>query len=94
MVSFNRETSSETYGPRSIFHLLFSDLQNQKYENTSLSFIYFYLFYIYLSDLTLVRDHEGIDNPFFALCASVSLCRWIDWRLACASYWIDTLVLN
>ena len=30
-----------------------------------------YLLYLSLLDLTLVRDREGIDNPFFALCASV-----------------------
>ena len=39
----------------------------------------------YLSDLTLVSDREGIDNPFIALVARDSR---VD------SYWIDTLVLK
>lgn len=61
--------------PRSIFLHIFSDLYS---KNTSLSFIYFYLvlhfsnlLYLSLSDLTVAIDHEGIDNPFFALGASV-----------------------
>ena len=36
---------------------------------------FIYLLYLSLSDLTLVGDHEGIDNPFFALCASV--CQFV-----------------
>ena len=48
----------------------------------------------YLSDLTLVSDREGIDNPFIALVASslfvcVGACDF--WG---ASYWMDTLVLK
>ena len=36
---------------------------------------FIYLLYLSLLDLTLVRDREGIDNPFFALCASV--CQFV-----------------
>ena len=47
-----------------------------------------------LSDLTLVIDREGIDNPFIALVArSLFVC--VGARDSCvASYWIDTLVLK
>ena len=48
----------------------------------------------YLSDLTLVSDREGIDNPFIALVAR-SLFVFVGARDSCvASYWIDTLVLK
>ena len=49
---------------------------------------------LYLSDLTLVSDHEGIDNPFIVLVARfLFLC--VGTRdLRVASYWIDTLVLK
>ena len=33
--------------------------------------VFIFLLHLYLLDLTLVRDREGIDNPFFELCASV-----------------------
>ena len=48
----------------------------------------------YLSDLTLVGDREGIDNPFIALVArSLFVC--VGARDSCvASYWIDNLVLK
>ena len=66
-----REATSETYGPRvyllsykfSIYfylHLLLSNLYHKNTKNIILS---------YLSDLTLVSDREGIDNPFIALVA-------------------------
>ena len=66
----SRETSSETYGPRvyllsyllSIYFYLHLYYKNTK--NIILS---------YLSDLTLVSDCEGIDNPFIALVASFYL---------------------
>ena len=48
----------------------------------------------YLSDLTLVSDHEGIDNPFIALVAIfLFVCVGV-WDLSVISYWIDTLVLK
>ena len=34
-------------------------------------FFFLLIFYISLLDLTLASDHEGVDNPFFALGASV-----------------------
>ena len=48
----------------------------------------------YLSDLTLVSDREGIDNPFIALVARfLFVC--VGARDSCvASYLIDTLVLK
>ena len=48
----------------------------------------------YLSDLTFVSDHEGIDNPFIVLVARI-LFVCVGARDSCvASYWIDTLVLK
>ena len=64
----------------SIFTILFSDLRNQKPKNTLLQFIYLYFFctsiyllYLSLSDLILAINRDGIDNPFFALGASICL---------------------
>ena len=66
-----REATSETYGPQVYFpsykfpiyfilqSLLFH-LYHKNIKNIILSF---------LSDLTLVSDREGIDNPFIALVA-------------------------
>ena len=75
-----REATSETYGPRvyitsykfpiynssllSILQSLFSIL----YHKTTKKIILFSL-----SDLTLVSDREGIDNPFIALVARIYL---------------------
>ena len=48
----------------------------------------------YLSDLTLVSDREGIDNPFIALVAGfLFVCVGV-WDSSVISYWIDTLVLK
>ena len=48
----------------------------------------------YLSDLTLVSDREGIDNPFIALVARfLFVCVGV-WDSSVISYWIDTLVLK
>ena len=48
----------------------------------------------YLSDLTLVSDREGIDNPFITLVARI-LFVCVGARDSCvASYWIETLVLK
>ena len=78
MLSFKREASSETYGPRVYFPSYIFRSINQNSRNTSLSFIYFYfvlrfsnLLYLSLSDFMLASDREGIDNPFIALGASV-----------------------
>ena len=73
-----REATSETYGPGSIFIILI-------FQYLVISFAFLLCFYFtlhlyhknakntilsYLSDLTLVSDREGIDNPFIALVAS------------------------
>ena len=47
-----------------------------------------------LSDLTLVSDREGIDNPFIALVARFLFVCVGARDLRVASYWIDTLVLK
>ena len=70
-----REATSETYGPRVYLHhisfrstilvyyllCIFISLYHKNIKNIILS---------YLSDLTLVSDREGIDNPFIVLVAS------------------------
>ena len=48
----------------------------------------------YLSDLTLVSDREGIDNPFIALVARILFVCVGARDSYVASYWIDTLVLK
>ena len=67
------------------FTCIFISLYHKNTNNIILS---------YLSDLTLVGDCEGIDNPFIALVArSLFVC--VGARDSCmASYWIDTLVLK
>ena len=47
-----------------------------------------------LSDLTLVSDHEGIDNPFITLVTRFLFVCVGTRDLRVASYWIDTLVLK
>ena len=62
-----REATSETYGPRvffpsykfPIYFILQSLLSNLYHKNTK----NIYLILLSLSDLTLVSDREGIDNP-------------------------------
>ena len=76
-----REATSETYGPGSIFHHI--NLPTTSYFWCRLYFAFFtlHLYYkntkniilSYLSDLTLVSDREGIDNPFIALVARIYL---------------------
>ena len=39
----------------------------------TLFYTFTYLLYLSLSDLTLASNHEGIDNPFIALGASIFL---------------------
>ena len=74
-----RETTSETYGPRVYSHHI------KLYRFIYLLCFYFAFYFslcIYLSkipkilslsDLTLVSDREGIDNPFIALVARIYL---------------------
>ena len=89
-----REATSETYGPRVYLHHINLPILS-----------YFLCFYFThkntkniilssLSDLTLISDREGIDNPFIALVARfLFVC--VDARdLSETSYWIDTLVLK
>ena len=47
-----------------------------------------------LSDLTLVSDREGIDDPFIALVARFLFACVRTRDLRVVSYWIDTLVLK
>ena len=68
-----REASSETYGPRiyfpsykfPIYFILQSLGSNLYHKNTK----NIYLIILSLSDLTLVSDGEGIENPFITLVA-------------------------
>ena len=70
LFAFKRESSSETYGSQVYFPSYIFKSINRKTQNY-LAPIYLDLFslpfiflYISLLDLTLVRDREGIDNPF------------------------------
>ena len=54
----------------------------------------FILSLLSLSDLTLVSDREGIDNPFIALVAWFLFFCVGTRDLRVVSYWIDTLVLK
>ena len=79
---FSRENPLvKPMAPRSNFHHIFSYLQTKKNQNTLLQFIYIYfilpftyLLYLSLLDLTLASVREGINNLFFALCASFLVC--------------------
>ena len=64
-----REATSETYGPRVYSHHI-------NLHHFIIALLFYFAFYfslcifipkirkiLYLSDLTLVSDHEGIDNP-------------------------------
>ena len=76
-----REATSETYAPGSIFHHI--NLPSTSYfcRRLYFAFITLHLYHkntkniilSYLSDLTLVSDCEGIDNPFIALVARIYL---------------------
>ena len=91
-----REATSETYGPWvyspsyqfPIYFILQSLLSTYIIKIPKIFIL------LYLLDLTLVSDREGIDNPFIALVARfLFVC--VDTRdLRVAFYWIDTLVLK
>ena len=99
ILMLSREATSETYGPRGLFSVIFIfqhfaifiavyftlHLCHKNTKNIMLS---------YLSDLTLVRDREGIDNPFIALVARFLFVCVGARDLCVISYWIDTLVLK
>ena len=91
-----REATSEAYGCRvyltSYKFPIYFTLQ-------SLLSIYiikipktFILSLLSLSDLTLVSDREGIDNPFIALVARFLFVCVGTRDLRVASHWIDTLI--
>src|SRR3954468_20219781 len=85
-----REATSETYGPRVYLHhinlptlsyflcflLCFIFTLHLYYKNTK------NIILSYLSDLTLVSDREGIDNPFIALVARIYLFVQVRWTRA------------
>ena len=97
-----REATSETYGPR--VYLYHINLLLLSYFLCYLLCLYFTLHLYhkntkniilsYLSDLTLVSDREGIDNPFIALVARFLFVCVGAWDSSVVSYWIDTLVLK
>ena len=97
-----REATSETYGPRVYFPSYQSSVNKLFLFPFIFAFFTLHLYHkntkniilSYLSDLTLVSDREGIDNPLIALVARIYLfCVGMrDSRVA--SYWIDTLVLK
>ena len=97
-----REATSEPMAPGSIFHHInlpalsyfycrlfyFASLFTLYHKNTK------NIILSYLSDLTLVSDREGIDNPFIALVAGFLFVCVGAWDSSVVSYWIDTLVLK
>ena len=84
-----REATSETYGPGSILIISISITLFTCF----FYFAFYFLLCIYLSkipkilslsDLTLVSDREGIDNPFIALVARFLIVCAGTRRLACS----------
>ena len=99
-----REATSETYGPW-VYLPSYKSSNTQLFLAPfilqSLLSIYiikipkiFILLLLPLSDLTLVSDREGIDNPFIALVARFLFVCVGAWGSRVVSYWIDTLVLK
>ena len=97
-----REATSETYAPWDYIHhinlpilsyflcfftllLFYFASLSQKYHKIILS---------YLSDLTIISDREGIDNPLSRWLRGVICFVQVRWTLCAASYWIDTLILK
>ena len=93
-----REATSETYGPPvyspsykfPIYFILQSLLSIYIIKIPKI----FILSLFSLSDLTLVSDREGIDNPFIVLVARFLFVCVGTRDLRAASYCIDTLVLK
>src|SRR3989337_1441404 len=103
MFCFKREASSETYGSRVYFPSYIFRSINQKTQKylaaIYLFFTLFYIlviFYIYLYQISSLQvTTKGLTTPLSRWVQVFDcLCRCIDWRLACTSYWIDTLVLK
>ena len=91
-----REATCETYGPR-----VYSPSYKFPIYFTLQSLLSIYIIKIpkifvllSLSDLTLISDCEGIDNPFIALVARFLFVCAGTRDLCVISYWIDTLVLK
>ena len=99
-----REATSETYGPQvyfpsykfTIYFILQSLLSIYiiKIPKIFILLLLLLLLLLSLSDLTLVSDREGIDNPFIALVARFLFVCVGTRDLRVSSYWIDTLVLK
>ena len=91
-----REATSKTYAPR--FYLLSYKFPIYFILQSLLSIYIIKIPKIFillsLSDLTLVSDREGIDNPFITLVARFLFVCVGTRDLHVASYWIDTLVLK
>ena len=74
-----REATSETYGPPGLFSIILISRQQVISSTINIAIFTFNLYYkipkifilslLSLSDLTLVSDREGIDNPFIVLVA-------------------------
>ena len=103
LFSFKKEASSETYGPRVYFpSYIFISINQKKTKMPRwvlFIFILFYvlvIFYTYLYQISpLQATVKGLTTPLSHWVQVFDcLCRCIDWRLACSSYWIDTLVLK
>ena len=74
LFAFKREASSETYGCRVYFpYYIFISIYQKYLAAIYLLLRFSNLLYLSLSHLTFASDHEGIDNPFIALGASVWL---------------------
>ena len=91
-----KEATSETYGPRVYFPSYKFPIYFTLQSLLSIYIIKIRKIFILLSlsDLTLVSDHEGIDNPFIALVARFLFVCVGAWDSSMVSYWIDTLVLK
>ena len=94
MLSFKREASSETYGPEVYFPCRSINQKTQKISCYNF-FNVLVIFYIYLYQISpLQLTVKGLTTPLSSWVQVFDcLCRCIDSRLACASYWIDTLVI-
>ena len=94
--SILREASSETYGPWVYFPSYKFPIYFILQSLLSIYIIKIPKIFILLSlsDLTLVSDREGIDNPFITLVARFLFVCVGTRDLRVASYWIDTLFLK
>ena len=97
-----REATSETYGPR-VYFPSYSSPDNKLFLAPFILLSLLLVFIIKntkniilssLSDLTLVSDREGIENPFIALVVRFLFVCVGAWDSRVVSYWIDTLVLK